>query len=74
MSALTIELWPGDNPADDLEVIGSCYAAVTDLLTPHVDLQYGERDHLATLLVVLGQLQQAATEQLRLHGAAKAPQ
>ena len=59
-----IEIWPGDDLVDKLDIIGSCYAAVTDLILGE-DLQSAQRDNLATLMGLLGELHEKIREGLR---------
>jgi len=62
--ALCIEIWPGDNLLDKLDTIGTCYQAVTDLIIGE-DLQSEQRDNLAILMNLLGELHEKIREGLR---------
>lgn len=61
---ICIEIWPGEDLLDKLDVIGSCYEAVTDLIVGE-DLQSAQRDNLATLMNLLGELHEKVREGLR---------
>ncbi len=60
---LCIEIWPGDNLLDKLDTIGVCYEAVTDLIGG-IELQERQRDNLAILLGLLGELHEKIREGL----------
>ncbi len=61
---ISIEVWPGDDLDDKMEIIGHCYQAVTDLIAGD-DLQHRQKDNVSLLLGLLCEIHQSISEAMR---------